>query len=690
MYSVKKLALFLVISIIFASAQTRTSHGQSESSAPTSPPVFTRGHGFPGRSRGPQGPSPVTNLLTLLYQNVNSTEALSNVRKMWETDRWFDFAHFQETAKNVADIMKQAGLDDVQIGYAPADGVTQAGFWTEPMAWDAHVGTLEIVSPKVPEDLRVIADYQRVPASLCMWSGPTAPGGVETEIVLAPKDLSDADLKGKLVLGGRMSKTALAKAGALGMVHESATNPSLLDERDWINSFGDNGWAFNKDNAPLVCFSITPRSQQYLHQLLEHGPVKVRANVDTRYYTGQYPYVSGAILGTDGSAAEEVFSLGHMYEVGAGDNDTGVSSIIEATATLNRLIKEGKLPRPKRTIRILAMGERYGTLSYLYAHQDRVKKTIAGMCIDSPAGWQNLAGTEYNWVMNPQSSTSYVDAFVVRLAEEYFPMVDRPVHWSEYSSGTDNDLGESMINIPTVAPRGGHGIIAHHTSFDTPNQVDPDSLRDLSVMNAAYAYFIASAGPDQMLWMAQLALSRGYDQINAAAENGLDQIAVAKNADTLGHLLYWETARVDYNLMRETKAVKQAADLPQGLAGLASFADTQKARIENAVQQRATELHLGTIQPSAPKMNPEAERIVVRRKRMGTITMDDIPADQREGYPASSFWGPTTAALYWTDGKRNLAEIIKLTELETGHSNFDWVGYFKFLEKHGYVDFMQQ
>jgi hypothetical protein len=609
---------------------------------------------------------------------------------MWETDRWFDFAHFQETAKTVAGIMKQAGLDDVQIGYAPADGVTQAGFWTEPIAWDAHVGTLEIVSPKVPEDMRVIADYQRVPASLCMWSGPTSPGGVETEIVLAPKDPRNADLKGKLVLGGRMSKTALAKAGALGMVHESATNPSLLDERDWINSFGDNGWAFNKGNAPLVCFSITPRSQQYLHQLLERGPVKVWANVDTRYYTGQSPYVSGAILGTDGSAAEEVFSLGHMYEVGAGDNDTGVSSIIEATATLNRLIKEGKLPRPKRTIRILAMSERYGTLSYLYANQDRVKRTIAGMCIDSPAGWQNLAGTEYNWVMNPQSATSFVDAFALHLAQEYYPMVDRPFHWSEYNSGTDNDLGEPMINIPMVAPRGGHGIIAHHTSFDTPNQVDPDSLRDLSIMNAAYAYFIASAGPDQMRWMAQLALSRGYDQINAASENSLDQIAVAKNSDTLGRLLYWETARVDYNLTRETKAVKQAADLPQGLAGLTSFADTQKARIENAVQQRATELHLGTIQPSAPKVNPEAEKIVVRRKRMGTITMDDIPVDQREGYPASSFWGPTTAALYWCDGKRNLAEVIKMAELETGHSSFDWVGYFKFLQKHNYVDFVQQ
>jgi hypothetical protein len=35
-----------------------------------------------------------------------------------------------------------------------------------------------------------------------------------------------------------------------------------------------------------------------------------------------------------------------------------------------------------------------------------------------------------------------------------------------------------------------------------------------------------------------------------------------------------------------------------------------------------------------------------------------------------SFWVPTTGALYWTDGKRNLAEVIKLTELEMGQSIF--------------------
>src|SRR4029079_12817245 len=103
---------------------------------------------------------------------------------------------------------------------------------------------------------------------------------------------------------------------------------------------------------------ITPRGSQVLRGLLAKGPVKVRANVDSRHYTSVYPYVTGVIRGTDGPNGEEVLSLGHLFEQGAHDNATGVSSIIGAAETLNRLIKHGKLPRPRRTVRELGMGGR--------------------------------------------------------------------------------------------------------------------------------------------------------------------------------------------------------------------------------------------------------------------------------------------------------------------------------------------
>src|SRR5216110_3040739 len=140
-------------------------------------------------------PTPVSQLLQTLREAANPDQAVRDVRTIWETDRWFTFPKFEETAKNVAAIMRRAGLEDVEIGNAPADGVTQAGFWTEPLAWDVHTGTLEIVEPALPAEQRVLADYQKVPASVCMWSGPTPPGGVVAEVVGPSGSLAGMDLK---------------------------------------------------------------------------------------------------------------------------------------------------------------------------------------------------------------------------------------------------------------------------------------------------------------------------------------------------------------------------------------------------------------------------------------------------------------------------------------------------------------
>ena len=191
---------------------------------------------------------------------TNPDQAMRDVVAIWETDRWFTFPKFEETAKNVAAIMRRAGLEDVEIGNPPADGVTQGGFWTLPLAWDVKVGTLEIVEPQVPDDRQMLADYQKVPTSIGMWSGPTPAGGVVTEVVLASGDLQN--VKGKLVLGQGASKSALAKAGALGVISETTENRDLVDERGWVNSFGDNGWSFTRGSAPLVCFPITPRGSR--------------------------------------------------------------------------------------------------------------------------------------------------------------------------------------------------------------------------------------------------------------------------------------------------------------------------------------------------------------------------------------------------------------------------------------------
>lgn len=79
---------------------------------------------------------------------------------------------------------------------------------------------------------------------------------------------------------------------------------------------------------------------------------------------------------------------------------------------------------------------------------------------------------------------------------------------------------------------------AHHNSHDTPATVGPKSLCDLMVMNAAYTYFLAAAGPAEKRWLAEVALTRGHEQLSAGAEKLVDQVAIAPSAERLGQLLH--------------------------------------------------------------------------------------------------------------------------------------------------------
>ena len=82
----------------------------------------------------------------------------------------------------------------------------------------------------------------------------------------------------------------------------------------------------------------------------------------------------------------------------------------------------------------------------------------------------------------------------------------------------------------------------------------------------------------------------------------------------------------------------------------------------------------------------EAAKLVVHRKGIGTIPLDELAPDRREGYPSGAWDSTAIIALYWCDGRRNLAEVIRLTRLERGPVKFDFVGYFKFLARKGYVE----
>ncbi len=629
---------------------------------------------------------------------VDANRAMRFLRQLWETDRWFTFPRFQQTAQTLQRAMSDIGLLKVEVLEAPADGVTQVGYWTMPLAWDVRSARLEIADPEVPEQFHVLADYGQIPASLCMWSGPTLPGGIDAELIEAAKNPEQQNWKGKIVLTNENPaeiKWLLAHKGAAGAINAFSENPDLRHDRQWINAWGDRGWAFTKDNAPLPCFSVSPAQHEYLRKLLSGGSVRLRAAVDSRYYSGVYPYVTGLLPGT---GDQEVLVLGHTSEQGAHDNATGVAAMIEAMGALNRSVTAGKLPRPRRSIRMLAMGEMYGSMHYVATYPDRVSRTVAALCLDTPAATYELAGTEYTFHLNPHSASSFVDAFILKVADTYYGR-RRPWHVMPYVTGTDNYLSDPMIGIPIVWPYSGTGIHTHHNSADRPETVDTRSLKDLAILAAAYLYYLAAADETHVAWLAELAVTRGQEEILKATSSVLDDTP-GSDSQSLGRLLYQGKERIEYTLNRARQAVNSVSRLlpqasnPAWLGGLektlAESARLQTQRIKAAIAGRAAQLGLARVEPIVPppdEQTVQARSLVVRRKRFGTLPLDDLPLGRREGQPNGAWADIPVRALYWCDGRRTLAEVIRLTRLEAGPTEFDFVAYFRFLEKNGYVEF---
>ena len=630
----------------------------------------------------PANPS-LSQLIEVAIKEVRPAEEMDFMRQVYASDRYFTFPAFQSTADYLKTQMERIGLKDIQIVNAPADGVTQVGFWTMPLAWDVKSAHLEILDGSVPAALRTLADYEKVPSSLGMWSGPTPPEGIDAEIVEIKRgQIAGLDLRGKLALSDENPanlKWLLVKAGALGAINTFTENPGLRDGRQWINAWGDDGWAYTRRSTPLLSFSITPNQAELVRKLLARGPVRMKATVDARHYSGSYPYVTAVIPGT---GPEEVLTLGHTSEQGAQDNATGVAATLEAMAVLNRLISTGGLPRPKRSIRILSMGEMYGSMHYVQHNRDRIRRTVAAMCVDTPAAGYDLAGTEYSFYMNPHVAKDFTDAFIMKIAADYFPRVRRPWHEKPFTTGTDTYMAEPMVGVPTVWGYSGSGVESHHNSEDTPDRVDWRSLRDITVVDAAFLYYLANAGEPEALWLARLSESRGHGQILKTAAELVERGSPDANRAIL------------YSVDRESQSVLSVLRLaPEDRRGavreklapmlerLKTSGATQSARVREASE--------AVPRPADQSTDALAAGIVVKRKRFGTIPLDDLPHDRWEGQPSGAWAAIPTIALYWCDGQRNLAEVSRLTQLELGPSKFDFVRYFRFLEKHGYVDFVK-
>jgi len=474
---------------------------------------------------------------------------------------------FHAAAELVAERLRAYGLSDVAILQFPADGKIFYGTQRSRPAWDAEAGQLaekgdlascqgwpETVDKAHAEGrvgvlivcLHVLANYEAEPIVLAEDSEG---GNVETELVDVGEGTKESnyagkDVKGKIVLvsaqPGAVQDLAVGKFGAAGIVSYAQNQKTAWSGEDenlirWghLETFSTN---------KTFAFMVSLKTAREMRERLARGEkIRLHAVVKAGQHAGNYEVVTATIPGADPKLKEEEIAFScHLdhQRPGANDNASGCVTILEVARTLQKLINEGKLARPARTIRFIFPPEIEGTMALLNGHlmlnkpseiqnsngtmtirtsdyvvfgPELAKRIKAVVHMDMVGGGPETKAV-FHVTRGPMSLPSFVHdvawAFAEWVNEESYkfaatgkaeyPFVapeggKEPLRaqYSAYTMGSDHDVyQDSSFRIPAIYLNDWPDRYIH-TNFDTAANIDPTKLKRAAFIGAASGYFLA-------------------------------------------------------------------------------------------------------------------------------------------------------------------------------------------------------
>lgn len=583
---------------------------------------------------------------------------------------------------------KEAGLSDVQVELFPGGDT-----------WDAEEADLWLLEPV----RKKLASLTMVPTALARGS---ASADVEAEVIYVgagrPEDFAGKEVAGKIVLGNASvgsvfaaAVTARKAAGALGTgsAGVSANSPGYtLDQLGWS--------AVRPDAQGGFGFVLSIRQMLELQSYVERGrKIVMRAQVKTTMHPQRMNVVSAAIPGTDPSAGDLLF-VAHAFETiatpGANDNCSGVGGTLEIGRTLARLIREGSLPRPRRTIRFLWVPEISGTRAWMFAHPEMEDRLVAVLNYDMTGPDLEKTDTYLRMKMTPDSVPSYLNDLIANLLQ----FVDQ----TEIRTQTGNNGPFNYRLVPFIS-NSDHmvflpaGIPAmqfnhwpdnfYHSSEDTVLMTDPTQMKRTGFMGAAAFYYLATAGPAEASALAWEAAANGEKWMAEVARQSVRLLGT--DAKRLASGYASALAKVEGACNRGRGAVQSTLRLSDDgsvasaiqplLTALASARAAHEVKLAAIFQARATALGVRVALPAPTPREVELGRQIPRRSfKMFSgeaRALGDQPrAGATAGRPAGGL--PSLArseVLGFIDGQRSVLDIYRAIRAEYGQvttSNADY------------------
>jgi hypothetical protein len=633
-------------------------------------------------------------LRDLLHEVLSGEIAKDHVIQISQYHRVQGSRGYRRSAEYVLEQLHRYGFADADayIESAPSDGKIVYQTWQSPSGWDIESAELRMVEPY---DERIVG-FPEVAMSLITYSNP---GDVTAEVVWVGSGTSDADyvgkdVTGKFVLatgyGGDVHRNAVLKHGAAAVVvflddDRAKEYPDMLAYTGmWPRAEELDGVTFG--------FNITNRQGERLRDMLLSGQRVVLSGRATGI--GLEPFFMDAVIaripGID-PAGEELIICGHLDhpKESANDNGSGSGAMLDIARALKELIDSGRMPQPKRSIRLLWIAEFYGIMAYVDAHPELTGpelggRYLAGMNLDMVGEHLELLHSRMNLTRVPSSSPTVLNDVVANMAQMVDGMNVRTPRGSmsafnyrvtPYSGGSDHMV---LIDRKIPAVMLGHSDYTHHTSEDTPDKVDPVELERSEIITAATMLFLSDMTAEQAVDLAYLVGANSAERLGAAArrargllgtassqgEDGGGAVSLFEAENTIMHVGEWERGAIGNVLQFQVDdRVREAVRTNQRQL------EQQEEALLEALRGQGRAAGIST---QARPASPDDERVPKRLTR-GPLG-SGLPANQLSVEDAAWYSSPdfplrgnaTFELVNFIDGKRTVTEIRNALSAEFG------------------------
>lgn len=540
-------------------------------------------------------------------------QVVKYIEEIIQYNRALGSQDYHAAAQYMIRTLDRSGLQ-TDVITAPLDNGPVPYNWPSPYAWELDDAVFRIIEP---QERTLVTVEQHTPMCVHSWSAATPPEGQTAEIVYVgngtrEEDYEGKDVRGKIVFADKganwlVYRLAVEKYGALGYVSDDILEVPPLKTKErfpdmvlWY-TFYERG----ADGGPLKGwgFSITPRQGDYLRELLQKGPVRAFARVDSKTFEGVMENPIGVIEGNQ-YPQEEIVLMAHLCHPspGATDNGSGCGVLLEAARVIATLIAEGKIEQPKRSIKFLFGPE--GHVSNVYPSQKgkELDNVLASITVDTVGCEPSLVGGPHLLCRTSASVPSYLNDLGVTLLKGVTP---------QYSRHSDDKKADQPVDASATSPFkfevipwglysdnsciSGWGVpaigllqwpsIFWHTPYDTPEKLEPKILHRLVRWIVESALAVANAGlleSVDIMHTVETASEKRLDKVAARARAALQ----AAPQDQIESTLAQNIDELRYNVERDVQAIASALQLVrhEDAATKETAADTC-ARLTERLQQ---------------------------------------------------------------------------------------------------------